>query len=50
MVKKVNTFFKVLGIIILLPIVAILYQLIILLLPVLLIVGAIWLLIQDTED
>ena len=50
MVKKVNTFFKVLGIIILLPIVAVLYQLIILLLPALLIVGAIWLSPQDTED
>ena len=50
MVKKVLTFFKVVGIIILLPIVAVLYQLIILLLPALLIVGAIWLSIQDTED
>ena len=50
MVKKVSTFFKVLGIIILLPIVAILYQLIILLLPALLIVGTIWLSLQDAED
>ena len=47
MVKKVSTFFKVLGVVILLPIVAVMYQLVILLLPALLIVGIIWLLVQD---